>query len=1651
MDLEKFDELDQDLWQATKSTSFTPTEALEHLDRTWYISATRRARWMDLLGDYAGSESFVIDGESVLQNVLDDVLLAIGRDGEVSFQILHAYEILERTLEKFTARSAQIEIVFWKVNSHATMKTGEALFVVSSRVLARQLLLKHIDKLGLPVHTFESLTDPAWIHYNASKKASILNVPYIPTDVYPQPMFVMTNDGGVLDGIQPRLAAERTLMQRMFIYDLLSGGLPIALLRGAEYRDSKILSFVFEQSRDLHTRKDLTPALLEAIDSSSRRLDETKDDIFTQLDSRVPGTDVASPTKQDQYTDLLVQITRLLMQPGTTYPLELLPISSSIGASTFASVEQIWSNAGSAARIDLDHFVDQFLPQWVLPEVPTSPSPAQETFQLLPFDNEVFNSALSLVNAPVCDVAPVQHATHLDFGPGTLFSDTRHWHNQKAILPSHLGGVSPRPLDVRVQRRILRQNQRFMTTMQDQAATLTGAAGGILHQIVIVPVGSSNNTVSTAQPRHFQTQKPKKQPKLSSADKLRLKIAEEKTTRRMNESEIWWKQQLDLMAQLSTVQKIKQMEALSRNKRANERLIGGEMSLFRIHLQLLSWIDEPQAASASTRDTYTVAVMRMIKEMVDRRLITTTIRAALSTVLQALGFGPAYVTSMLVANDPDAPLQFKFVKLIRSKTKAPYHDFMHIVEHPVVWQLRLFGEYMDRSMDSAPDSRVYFQPDAWQRKVLDSIDANRSLLVVAPTSAGKTFISYYAMEKVLRESDDGILVYVAPTKALVTQIATEVYARFSKNLNGKSCWAIHTRDYRINDPQKCQILVTVPEMLAIMLLSPPLARVWTCRIKRIILDEIHSIGQQEGGAVWEQILLLAPCPIIGLSATIGSPEKFNDWLKSVQDAHGFEHDFIQFPHRYSHLRKFFYDLTRNPRAEFKDLVSHQPTARSRFLHPISLLDFGVRSLPPDLALEPRDTLSLYEALVLSSYANKEDVASLDPTAFFTSQSGLLTQKDILLYEAKLKDLVSKLIASPDAQSPNSPLYQVIRRLEDPAITLAGARLHTMPTRNAFRMNLIYLLADLNAQGELPAILFNFNRTDCEIMALQILTSLRRAEESWRSNNPEWQKKIRDWESWKLRSKERERLAEQSRRQKKDKDSEQNPGIEVSWESSFNPDDPSPQFSFIGTHTSYSNAQLDEDIRGMERWNVVSKWVLDALKRGIAIHHAGMNKRYRSLVESLFRQGFVRVVIATGTLALGINAPAKTSVFCGDSPFLTALQYRQCAGRAGRRGYDLLGNVIFYGLSMERVKRLVLSKLPSLGGNFPLTSTLAMRLLNLLEGSDNAAVAVNAYTEPSNFALVALCQQGVLHKICQQTSIISAQKDFIMLMAHLFGRRYLPQVYANKEYMELLSKKYPSRIILPPLPHAARTVLEERDQEILQIFVNCAVTHAKQQKKALGSDLILPLSKADYSGANTDSEAISSFRKHLAETAVAVNARSPFVANSGHGDNFVSIKELAETARAGLHLNEYAMPSMSAFLTHAEGDHVLNAYLYDFYIHGQVKTLAAANGIRRGDVWYLLQDFMLVLMTIKTALEQLLTSASKEGKHNDEANDNEDGVDVDSGYGTFDPAEADDGDGDADEASGFARPLEVTDDDWRVYKVVAGATAEFERKFKAMWA
>ena len=93
---------------------------------------------------------------------------------------------------------------------------------------------------------------------------------------------------------------------------------------------------------------------------------------------------------------------------------------------------------------------------------------------------------------------------------------------------------------------------------------------------------------------------------------------------------------------------------------------------------------------------------------------------------------------------------------------------------------------------------------------------------------------------------------------------------------------------------------------------------------------------------------------------------------------------------------------------------------------------------------------------------------------------------------------------------------------------------------------------------------------------------------------------------------------------------------------------------------------------------------DALKNGYAIHNAGMLPELKELIEELFQQKLLKVVISTETLSAGINMPARSTVISAlrkptDTPdgddfkrYLSPNEFHQMAGRAGRRGIDSIG-------------------------------------------------------------------------------------------------------------------------------------------------------------------------------------------------------------------------------------------------------------------------------------------------------------------------------------------------------------------------------------------
>lgn len=134
--------------------------------------------------------------------------------------------------------------------------------------------------------------------------------------------------------------------------------------------------------------------------------------------------------------------------------------------------------------------------------------------------------------------------------------------------------------------------------------------------------------------------------------------------------------------------------------------------------------------------------------------------------------------------------------------------------------------------------------------------------------------------------------------------------------------------------------------------------------------------------------------------------------------------------------------------------------------------------------------------------------------------------------------------------------------------------------------------------------------------------------------------------------------------------------------------------------------------------------LEYLYNGVASHHAGLLPAWKLLVERLFQKGLIKVVFATETLAAGINMPARTTVISAISKrtdsghrMLTANEFLQMSGRAGRRGMDKIGYVVVMGTqfqSPDEVAELVKSASNPLESRFSPSYSMVLNLLQNLE-------------------------------------------------------------------------------------------------------------------------------------------------------------------------------------------------------------------------------------------------------------------------------------------------------------------------------------------------
>ncbi|MDQ1128468.1 RNA helicase [Microbacterium sp. SORGH_AS_0888] len=166
-----------------------------------------------------------------------------------------------------------------------------------------------------------------------------------------------------------------------------------------------------------------------------------------------------------------------------------------------------------------------------------------------------------------------------------------------------------------------------------------------------------------------------------------------------------------------------------------------------------------------------------------------------------------------------------------------------------------------------------FDLDPFQWEGCRALEDGHSVLVAAPTGAGKTIVGEFAVHLAMREPRTKAF-YTTPMKALSNQKFRELTEAYGAENVG-----LLTGDTNING--SARVLVMTTEVLRNMLYadSPALRD-----LGYVVMDEVHFLADRFRGAVWEEVIIHLPAAVrlVSLSATVSNAEEFGDWLDTVR-------------------------------------------------------------------------------------------------------------------------------------------------------------------------------------------------------------------------------------------------------------------------------------------------------------------------------------------------------------------------------------------------------------------------------------------------------------------------------------------------------------------------------------------------------------------------------------------------------------------------------------------------------------------------------------------------------------------------------------------------------------------------------------------------
>ncbi|WP_156522235.1 DEAD/DEAH box helicase, partial [Nocardia vulneris] len=169
-------------------------------------------------------------------------------------------------------------------------------------------------------------------------------------------------------------------------------------------------------------------------------------------------------------------------------------------------------------------------------------------------------------------------------------------------------------------------------------------------------------------------------------------------------------------------------------------------------------------------------------------------------------------------------------------------------------------------------TELKFSLDPFQRTACAALEEGHSVLVCAPTGAGKTVVGEFAVHLALAAG--GKCFYTTPIKALSNQKFADLTERY-----GRESVGLLTGDQSIN--ADAPVVVMTTEVLRNMLYASSDA---LRGLSYVVMDEVHYLADRFRGAVWEEVILHLPPDVrlVSLSATVSNAEEFGAWMETVR-------------------------------------------------------------------------------------------------------------------------------------------------------------------------------------------------------------------------------------------------------------------------------------------------------------------------------------------------------------------------------------------------------------------------------------------------------------------------------------------------------------------------------------------------------------------------------------------------------------------------------------------------------------------------------------------------------------------------------------------------------------------------------------------------